>query len=64
MQRSSPWRLTLPRTMVEVALETVTVSLGLKLARNEWECSGGVDGSNRKGSGSINGHLSLEVLRV
>lgn len=51
--------------MVEVALESVTVGLGLKLARNE-ECSGGVDDNNRRGSGrqSINGHLSLEVLRV
>ena len=51
MKRSSPWRLKSPRTMVEVALESVTVSLGLKLARKEWECSGGVDGSNRRGSG-------------
>ena len=35
LKRSSPWRLKSPRTMVEVALESVAVSLGLRLARKE-----------------------------
>lgn len=49
LKRSFPWRLKSPRTMADVALESVTVSPELKLARNEWEFSGGVDDSSKEG---------------
>lgn len=42
---SSLQRLKSPRTMAEVALERVTVSLELKSSKNECECAGRGDNS-------------------